>query len=557
MTRWEDWDLEHGTLPSPATDYSEWPSGYSILLNEKIMHPEDLSLWKMKLDQKRQLFVDDYLIAHTSTVKRELHAVRKHPANPIFKDAWPQYFSSDSAGLRMYTRDMNKGTPCVRLSYSQDGVHWERPDLNVCDISADPRADSRGPNNVVYPRGQVHGLFFEPADPDPQRRWKMVLGNHRRPKSITWPYLKRQGGYYKDGEYVAIAGKYVRQEDMPEQVSAYELHTSEDGITWQYETDTSLQKAQSHVYTPQHRPLGIGDCLVTRWDPVLKKYIAHAKAFIGPDFRFPPCNEARTILWCESDDLVHWSAPRVYAYPDMRDAATYGMYGVYESDGWPYESMWLGCLSMTAYFPSPNTNWLTKINWIVLAGSRDGHTWYYLGDRDPFIPNGEGDSFDAHYIRMANLCNTGGPLVKDDELWFYYLANCGGTTDFPGLERSDKGRWQFGGGLGIIRRDGFASLNAGERPGLVITRPLTFTGEGNLGINAAVEKDGYVKVSVVGEDAAERPMFEERNCNGALEDTLCTKITWKDRETLAELKDQHIRLAFHLKNAKLYSFWIA
>ena len=126
----------------------------------------------------------------------------------------------------------------------------------------------------------------------------------------------------------------------------------------------------------------------------------------------------------------------------------------------------------TAYFPWPNTDWLTKINWIVLAASRDGHTWYYLGDRQPFIPNGEGDSWDAHYIRMANLSTTGGPLVKDDELWFYYLGIYGGTTDFPGKERSDKGRWQSAGGVGTIRRDGFASLNAAEEPGQVFTRPL-------------------------------------------------------------------------------------
>ncbi len=557
MTRWEDWNREHGTLPSPATDYSEWPSGYSILLNEKIMHPEDLSLWKMKLDQKRQLFVDDYLIAHTANVRRQFHSVKKHPANPVFKDVWPQYFSAEGNLLRMYTKDMVQGRRCVRLFQSEDGVHWRAPNLDVCDVSDYPPSESIGTNNVVCPRGQLHGLFCEPDAPDPERQWKMILSHHKRSVPVTWPYLKRQDGYYKDGSHVPLAGAYVRKEKMPEQVSFYELHTSRDGINWKFDANTSLQKSESHVYTPLHRPLGIGDCLVTRWDPILRKYIAHAKAFVGPDFRFPPCNEARTVLWCESDDLIHWSPPRVYAYPDTKDAATYGMYGVYEADGWPYESMWLGCLSMTAYFPSPNTDWLAKLNWIVLAGSRDGHTWYYLGDREPFIPNGEGNSFDAHYIRMANLCNTGGPLVRDNELWFYYLGNYGGTTEFAGLERGSRARWEYGGGIGKIRRDGFASLNAGDRAGVVITRPLTFLGEGVLWVNADVESGGYVKVSVLSEDAAEVPMFEEHNCNGVSMDTLCGVIRWKEREMLAEVKNRYIRLAFHLKNAKLYSFWIS
>lgn len=555
MSRWEDWDREHGTLPTPATDYSQWPAGYSILLNEKIMHPEDLSLWKMKLDCKRQLFVDDYLIAHNSGVQRQMHAVDKHPANPLFKDDWPLYFHRDDEGFRVYSKTF-KSTSCVRLSYSQDGIHWQDPELNVCDLSHDPQGYRAGPNNVVQPRGQVHGLFFEPDDPEPQRRWKMILGGHRRSKPVTWPYLKKQGGFYKNGEYVELSSKYVRQEEFPEQVSFYELHTSEDGIKWTYETDTSLQKSQSHVYTPLHRPLGIGDVLNTRWDPVLNKYIAHGKCFIGPDFRFQPCNETRAVLWSESDDLIHWGSPRVYAYPDMKDAQTFGMYGIYEANGWPYESMWLGCLSMTAYFPHPNTDWITKKNWIVLAGSRDGHTWFYLGDRQPFIPNGPGDSWDAHYIRVSNSSNSGAPLLQDDKLWFYYYGNYGGTTEFSGLERSDKSRWQFAGGLGTLRRDGFASLNANANPGLVITRPFVFSGEGNLHINADVANGGHVKVAVLAEDASELPAFAEANCKGITSDTTEGGISWKQRENLGQLKGRYIRMAFHLRQAKLYSFWI-
>ena len=553
MTRWEDWDRETGRLPSPATDYSEWPDGYSILLNEKIMYPEDLSLWKMKIDRKRQLFVDDYLVAHTSGIERKFYPVNKHPANPMFEHAWPLYFAQVGEDLRMYSRGM-RGGKALRLSLSRDGINWKHPELNAVDVTGD---NFTGPNKVVQPKGQLYGLFHEPQDPEPGRRWKMILGGHGRKKPVEWPFLQRQNGFFRSGEFVPFAqNAYSRQDSPMEVYNPYELHTSEDGVKWRYEADTSLNKIQSHVFTPLHRPLGTGDVLVTRWDPYLKKYIAHCKCFIGPDFRFQPCNETRVVLWSESDDLIHWGPPRVYAYPDMKDAQTFGMYGIYEADGWPYESMWLGCFSMTAYFPWPNTDWIVKRNWIVLAGSRDGHTWYYLGDRDPFIPNGEGDAWDAHYIRMANLCTVGGPLVKEDELHFYYHGTYGGTTEFPGKERSDKGRWVHSGGLGTLRRDGFASMNAGAEPGVIYTRPLIFEGDGRLFINADASGDGYVKVSVVGEDAAELPRFEQKNCRGITENTTCGSITWKDTETLAPLKGRYIRFAFHLKNAKLYSFWV-
>ena len=554
MTRWEDWDREFGRLSSPATDYSEWPGGYSILLNEKIMHPEDMALTKMKIDRKRQLFVDDYLIAHSTGIEKEFHAVKKHPSNPMFENCWPLYFAEDENGLRMYSKRFRGDG--ISLSLSNDGIRWENPELNVVDTSAEPESHS-GPNNLVQPVGQPSGLFFDPDCDDPSNRWKMILGQHKRQKRVEWPYLRRQDGFYRSGEFVPLRkGPYVRQEEPLENYSAYELHTSEDGISWKYKADTSLNKLQSHMFTPLDRPRGIGDCLVTRWDPYLKKYIAHGKCFIGPDFRFPPSNEARAMLWSESDDLIHWSNPRVYAYPDMKDAQTFGMYGIYEADGWPYESMWLGCFSMTAYFPWPNSDWIVKRNWVVLAGSRDGNSWYYLGDRDPFIPNGEGDAWDAHYIRMANLSTVCGPLVKDDELFFYYHGSYGGTTEFPGKERSDKSRWVHSGGLGTLRRDGFASLNASEKPGVVFTRPLVFEGQGELFVNAEVEKGGFVRVAVVDEGARELPGFEESSCRGVMEDSTCSRVVWETAETLGSLKGRYVRLAFHVKSAKLYSFWV-
>ena len=61
----------------------------------------------------------------------------------------------------------------------------------------------------------------------------------------------------------------------------------------------------------------------------------------------------RTIGHSESDDLIHWSPPRIMAYPDGEDAKTpdNGMHGIYEADGNPYESMWLNNFSMSNYTP--------------------------------------------------------------------------------------------------------------------------------------------------------------------------------------------------------------
>ena len=234
-----------------------------------------------------------------------------------------------------------------------------------------------------------------------------------------------------------------------------------------------------------------------------------------------------------------------------------GMYGIYETDGFPYESMWLNCLCMSWYHPASAeesrrrdlmpTRPFVKRNLIRLGASRDGRHFYYVGDRSPFIDLGSEDSWKPHYLRMANVDTVGGPLVKDDELWFYYI---GQNTD------GSKGTWQQKSGLAILRRDGFASLNAGEEAGIVITRPLVFEGEGKLFVNADVGTNGYVRVSVVAEDGSAIEGFGDEDCRAVCEDSTRSRVGWGSNETLARLKDRYVRLAFHLTNAKLYSFWI-
>ena len=340
--------------------------------------------------------------------------------------------------------------------------------------------------------------------------------------------------------------------------SFHDLYVSPDGIRWTRRSATSLPKGAAGFRAPYQRPTGISDVLLVRWDPKLNKYIANTKHTIGPDLRMSPVfHAARVQAMCESDDLIHWSSPRIHACPDGEDAKMPGMYGVYATDGFPYESMWLNHFTMSWYHPASEEEIRThrlmptrpyiKRNRIRLAGSRDGRHFYYLGNRSPFIDLGPEDSWKPHYLGMANVDTVGGPLVKDDELWFYYI---GQNTD------GFKGGWQQMTGLAILRRDGFASLNAGEETGIVITRPLIFEGEGKLFVNADVAANGRVRVSVVAEDGSPIEGFGEDDCQAISDDSTRSRVGWGCGETLAGLKDRYVRLAFHLCNAKLYSFWI-
>ena len=149
------------------------PIGYGILLNERYQFSMDMALVRAKLNTKRQLFVDNHMIAHMQGVLRETHATTDHPDNPIFAPyvLYPEYISPEH-GWRLY---YNSNGILLHGAYSRDGIEWQIPDPNAYDIDKAPQ-DSvpAGPNNVVA-YSQAQGLFFEPDDPDPQRRWKLIL----------------------------------------------------------------------------------------------------------------------------------------------------------------------------------------------------------------------------------------------------------------------------------------------------------------------------------------------------------------------------------------------
>ena len=389
-----------------------------------------------------------------------------------------------------------------------------------------------------------HGLFFEPDDPDPDRRWKAIIracrGEGRRHKQ--WPYLPENLG----------------RGGMP-----YGLYVSPDEYRWSFEAETNHWQGPSPDFVAPNQPIyGGSDCLRTRWDPKLGKYIGNTKHRIGPDlWCMPVFNAARVVGQVESDDLIHWSRPRIIAYPDGEDvrSARRGMHGIYEADGYFYESMWLNNFCLCTWANATNqearekamskTRQYIKRNWLRLAASRDGRHWYYFGDRKPFVNYGDLDSWKPAYLRAVNLATTGGPIVHDDKLLYYYR---GSSVKAEPPARSALG-------LATLRRDGFASLNADESGGVVITRPLVFEGKGNLFINAKLYHDGFLSVSVVDEDTA-GPLkgFTEHDSVACINDSTRAAVQWRQHGTLAMFKQQkrYVRLAFHLRSAALYSFWI-
>jgi hypothetical protein len=208
---------------------------------------------------------------------------------------------------------------------------------------------------------------------------------------------------------------------------------------------------------------------------------------------------------------------------------------------------------------------------VQLATSRDGINWDRTEERNPFIPRGGPGTVDSGEIYAAKE-----PLIVGDELWFYYggfIVDHGITHDQLGSPAhplpdgsSSHGYGQEtvqllaqrGGTINLakLRLDGFASMNATEEEGYLVTKPFECEDE-DLLINAYA-RGGQISVAVLDEAGQHigdyYTGFRKIDCSPFDSDSLRHKVTWRHYTSLGTLKGRTIRLKFYLRNAKLYSF---
>jgi len=124
-----------------------------------------------------------------------------------------------------------------------------------------------------------------------------------------------------------------------------------------------------------------------------------------------------------------------------------------------------------------------------------------------------------------------------DELWFYVSGRSG----------APKGSNKQGScvtGLATLRRDGFASMEAGAEAGTLTTRPLSFSGK-HLFVNLDAPQ-GELRVELLdGEKVV--------HATSALKGD-STRLAVAD---VSAFSGTPLRFRFHLKNGKLYAFWVS
>ena len=478
------------------------------LSNEQVVFPLDMRDIRVKLGRERQLFLDNYLVAESENVTRQVHRPRRHPGNPVL--AAPQaelnhcvvqhvlkfdeppifrmwYWSYDGWQTLQNGQQIRFATS---YATSNDGVRWERPNLDLHQVTG-----LVGPSNVVIPYGMLQGIFHHPDAPNPQQRFKGLVCVERKNPAV-------REGYY--------------------------LHTSPDGIRWTGDLSRPIIPSLTGPYViPQN---GIGDTTRFWWDPIRRKYIGDVKFVIYGRQR------CRGIM--ESDDLTHWTRPTPTFLARSDDAQIYG------HRGFAYQGMYVGLRWI--FLPDYSQR---HSSYVELDCSRDARFWTRVGAGQPFMEfNPQHDTWDASAIRPVSMLEVG------DEIWIYYF---GAPTELetanPKYPQSAPTDWSAG--LAKLPRDRFVSMNGDSHVGTLITRPLDFRGS-RLHLNASVDPDGELRVGILTHDGNPITARQTSDCVPISADGIDLPVSWNGNAEIDEFSDSAVRLQFQLKNAKLFSFWI-
>jgi hypothetical protein len=335
------------------------------------------------IDVGRQLFVDYFLIEETN-LRRKFHAAQYYPGSPVLKPDKPWEATSEKRRQAMAFSDgvwydpqehlfkaWYVSGPRTLYATSKDGVHWEKPALDV----------EPGTNIVHKARRDSSTVWLDLEEKDPRRRYKFVYSN--------------------------LQGKPVS------------LYYSADGIHWGSEVAHSLPA---------------GDRTTVFWNPFRKVWVISLRD-AGPGeplnaqgYKIPG-NWVRLRSYVENPDLataIQWKVgePVKWIGADRLDAGRIDLGAhpeLYNLDAVAYESVMLGLF--VVWRGQPDREVRDKPNEVTVGFSRDGFHWD-RPYRNPFIQVSE----KAEAWNHSNVQSVGGVcLVVGDRLYFY----CSGRSGAP------------------------------------------------------------------------------------------------------------------------------
>jgi hypothetical protein len=497
---------------------------------------------------RKQLFLDNFAVEQITGLARTMHQPEKKGAifKPIIEldGLWaetrstPIWIPEEGVYKIIYVASPTGGPRGTGVLVSKDGLHWERPSLGLFAVKGSKD------NNRISAEGMYY-VVRDPDDPDPSRRYKGLV--HTSGASGVAPYVSADMIHWKKLDVPPIPSSdeasltYDREKKRfiamvkggNQYGRAFNISFSEDFVHWTqprfcFGADAEDQRL---ALTIIRQRLG---------DPGLAK---------------PFC--------VDPDPALGWKRPEAHRIPTWRTEC-------YNIGVFPYEGVYIGIPMM--FYPvgwaQPTRNNSDGFDLLTLVMSRDLVNWERLGERRAFIgpsriDSGLADSYDRMQLTPPNC-----PVEIGDKLYFYYgglKQRCevykyytdGSERDPSTLTPEEKADLAAGMGsicLAVLRKDGFVSLDAGEKAGTVLTKPLKLTGDALL-LNLDAGAGGSATVEILDEGGKAIPGFSGGSAVPVTGDGIRLPVKWAASGDIGSLAEKVVRLKIHLKNASLYAFW--
>ena len=466
-----------------------------------------------------QLFLDDWLVGSLENAELTVHRPQRQEVAARFGEApWDGdsagYFTimNDGARYHMYYHawGQNSGEPLsIAYLYSDDGIHWERPNLGICDFQGSKE------NNIV-----MFGL----------RDYRNHDFN---------PFVDTRPGTPPEAKYKAIGKLYGGKEG-----DGLFVFQSADAVHW-----TEIKPGPvftGHPFDTQN---------VAFWSEKENRYVLYYR-----EFR----DGFRVICRAVSDNFTDWTDEGEIIFPEGEGPTKETQF--YTNQIFPYyrnKNLYIGfparytdrgevpgtwelpepdqrkermkleprlgtAVTDSVYIASRDGIHFTQSSDVFLApGLRSVHNWFY-GDNYIAWTMIETDSSDDDSPRELSL----------------YATESYGTGGDSRLRRY------------TLRIDGFGSLHAKSQTGCAQTKPLVFSG-GELLLNAATSAAGNIWVEICGPDGKPLEGYASGDCDAVFGDFIEKKVSWNGKSDLSALAGRPVILRFKMKEADIYSFRFA
>lgn len=450
----------------------------------------------VELGNRREIFVDHYLIQELKGAQLVMHAPRDEGAVIHFDKPWetlaPAYITilKDGDLYRAYYRGGHQradGKKSDNTCYaeSNDGIRWEKPNLGIIDA-----AGSKDNNVILDELPFTHNFS---------------------------PFIDKNPAVKPDEKFKAFGGNNK---------TGLIPFASADGIHWKKMSSEGV--IRDGLLDSQN---------VSFWSESERMYVCYFRSWTGGGER-----GYRSVSRATSSDFITWSKPAEMTFGDTP------FEHIYTQQTSPYfRAPHIYIAIGSRFVPHRQIASAEQLRELKVEASQ------HKGLSEPFLMTSRGGNaydrtFMEAFIRPAVGLNhwsarTNYPSLNvvptgKSEMSLYVNQDYAQPTGH--LRRYS------------MRMDGFSSLNAPFKGGAMKTKMFTFTGK-ELEINYSTSAVGEIRMALQDANGKDIPGFSMLDCAELVGNETERIVTWNGSADLSKLAGKPVRLHVYLKDADLYS----